>query len=202
MTELDREIALSAALHRLSDEFRGVHDEETVRRFMTCSYEHLHETARVKEMVPLLAERYAHDQLVALSRIEGHGTEHKLVLFICGNNSGRSQMAMGFLGEHAESGVWGWSGGSTPQAETNPVAVAAMAEIGIDISGTHPYPWTDEIVRAADVVVTMGADNVPQHEGVRYVDWDIPHISGLDLAEVRPIRDDIGHRVRTLLADL
>ena len=94
-------------------------------------------------------------------------------------------------------------GGSDPTSEMNPAAVAAMAEVGIDISSEFPKPWTDEIVRAADVVVTMGCgDTCPVYPGKRYLDWDLPDPAGLDLAAVRPIRDDIDRRVRELLTEM
>jgi protein-tyrosine-phosphatase len=95
------------------------------------------------------------------------------------------------------------SGGSTPASEVNPAAAAAMAEIGIDLSSEVPKRWTDEIVRAADVIVTMGCgDSCPVFPGVRYLDWEVRDPAGLPVEEVRPIRDEIGERVRGLLRDL
>jgi protein-tyrosine-phosphatase len=96
-----------------------------------------------------------------------------------------------------------YSGGSEPASEVNPVAVEAMAEVGIDISGETPRRWSDQAVRAADVVVTMGCgDACPVYPGKRYVDWELEDPAGKTLEEVRPIRDEIEHRVRGLLADL
>ena len=101
------------------------------------------------------------------------------------------------------SGVIGWSGGRDPVAEINPTAVAAMAERGIDISQEYPKPWTDEMVRAADVVVTMGCgDTCPFFPGKRYLDWQLDDPAGKTIDEVRPIRDEIERRVRELLAEL
>lgn len=103
----------------------------------------------------------------------------------------------------AEDRVAVHSAGSDPAESVNPVAVAVMAERGIDISGAHPQRWTDEIIQAADVVVTMGCgDTCPVFPGTRYVDWDLADPSGLPIEEVRPIRDDLGERVRGLLAEI
>jgi len=125
------------------------------------------------------------------------------VLFLCVHNAGRSQMALGWFNHLAAGKAVAWSGGSEPGSEINPSAVAAMREVGIDITGEFPKPWTDEIVRAADVVVTMGCgDACPYFPGKRYEDWELNDPAGQDLDQVRPIRDDIGHRVRALLASL
>ena len=125
------------------------------------------------------------------------------VLFLCTHNAGRSQMALGFFHHLAGRGAVAWSGGSEPAYEINPSAVAAMAERGIDITGEYPKPWTDEIVRAADVVVTMGCgDACPVFPGKRYLDWELDDPAGKSLAEVRPVRDEIERRVRALLAEL
>jgi len=125
------------------------------------------------------------------------------VLFLCTHNAGRSQMALGYFTHLAGDRAVAWSGGTEPAAEINPVAVAAMAEVGIDITGEYPKPWTDEIVRAADVVITMGCgDTCPVYPGKRYENWELPDPAGQALDAVRPIRDDIEHRVRRLLADL
>ena len=125
------------------------------------------------------------------------------VLFLCTHNAGRSQMALGFLQHFAGDRAVVWSGGSQPASSINPAAVDAMAERGIDISREHPKPWTDENVKAADVVVTMGCgDACPVFPGRRYEDWQLDDPAGLDVQDVRPIRDEIERRVRRLLADL
>ena len=125
------------------------------------------------------------------------------VLFLCTHNAGRSQMALGFFTHLAGGRAVAWSGGSEPAAEINPAAVAAMAERGIDISREHPKPWTDEIVRAADVVITMGCgDACPVFPGRRYEEWILDDPAGMTLEQVRPIRDDIERRVRALLVEL
>ena len=125
------------------------------------------------------------------------------VLFLCVHNAGRSQMALGWFNHLAGERAVAWSGGSEPGHEINPSAVAAMAEIGIDITGEFPKPWTDEIVRAADVVVTMGCgDACPFFPGKRYEDWALEDPAGHSVEQVRTIRDEIGSRVRALLASL
>lgn len=125
------------------------------------------------------------------------------VLFLCTHNAGRSQMAMGFFKYLAGDRARVFSGGSEPADEVNAAAIAAMAELGIDIAREHPNPWTDAIVQIADVVVTMGCgDSCPYIPGKRYETWDLPDPAGLDLDEVRPIRDAIESRVRCLLGEL
>ena len=125
------------------------------------------------------------------------------MLFLCVHNAGRSQMALGWFNHLAGDRAVAWSGGSEPGTEINPSAVAAMAEVGIDITGEFPKPWTDEIVQAADVVVTMGCgDACPLYPGKRYEDWELDDPAGQDVAAVRPIRDEIRRRVEALLASL
>ena len=125
------------------------------------------------------------------------------VLFVCVHNAGRSQMALGFFEYLAGDAAIAWSGGSEPASQINPAAIEAMAERGIDISREFPKPWTDEVVRAADVIVTMGCgDACPIFPGKRYEDWTVDDPADLDLADVRVIRDDIERRVRTLIGEI
>ena len=126
------------------------------------------------------------------------------VLFLCVHNAGRSQMAAGFMRQLGGGRVNVFSGGSEPAASLNQAAVAAMAERGIDISrrGCREL-WVDGIVRAADVVVTMGCgDACPFYPGKRYLDWELDDPAGKPIEEVRPVRDEIERRVRGLLTDL
>ena len=125
------------------------------------------------------------------------------VLFLCIHNAGRSQMAMGFFAHHAGDRAAVYSGGSEPADHVNPAAVAAMAEKGIDITAEQPKRWTHDMLEAADVVVTMGCGNMcPVLPGRRYEEWLLPDPAGQPLEAVRPIRDEIDQRVRTLLAEL
>jgi arsenate reductase len=125
------------------------------------------------------------------------------VLFLCVHNAGRSQMALGWFRHLAGDGATAWSAGSEPAALVNPAAVAAMAEVGIDIAGEQPQRWTDDLVRRTDVVVTMGCgDACPVVPGVRYEDWPLDDPAGQPIDAVRPVRDEIERRVRDLLARL
>jgi arsenate reductase len=130
-------------------------------------------------------------------------TTQPTVLFLCVHNAGRSQMAAGFMRHLAGERVDVFSGGSEPAAEINQAAVDAMAEKGIDISQELPQPWADDVVRAADVIVTMGCgDACPVYPGKRYLDWELDDPAGRPIEEVRVIRDDIEERVRGLMAEL
>lgn len=125
------------------------------------------------------------------------------VLFLCTHNAGRSQMALGFFTHLAGDKAIGLSGGSAPAREINAAAIEVMREIGIDITGEYPKPWTDQIVRTADLVITMGCgDTCPYFPGKRYENWDLPDPAGRSAEAIRPIRDDIEQRVRNLLAEL
>jgi arsenate reductase len=125
------------------------------------------------------------------------------VLFLCVHNAGRSQMAAGFTRHLGGDGIRVLSGGSEPADQINPSAVAAMAEVGVDITGQQPERWTDERLEMSDVVVTMGCgDTCPYVPGTRYLDWPLEDPAGQGVDAVRPIRDDIEQRVRGLLAEL
>ena len=124
------------------------------------------------------------------------------VLFLCVHNAGRSQMAAGWLRHLGGDRVRVYSAGSEPAGSVNPAAVAVMAEAGIDISTAQPQPWTDDMVRSVDVVVTMGCGDVcPVYPGKRYVDWELDDPAGKPVEEVRPVRDEIRARVVALLGD-
>jgi arsenate reductase len=125
------------------------------------------------------------------------------VLFLCVHNAGRSQMALGWFNHLAAGRAVAWSGGSEPGSEVNPAAVAVMSEVGVDITGEYPKPWTDEIVRAADIVVTMGCgDACPLYPGKHYEEWEVDDPAGLGREAVRAIRDDIRGRVEILLSQI
>jgi arsenate reductase (thioredoxin) len=130
-------------------------------------------------------------------------TSKPAVLFLCVHNAGRSQMAAGWLRHLADDAVEVYSGGSNPGAGTNPAAVEAMAEVGIDIAGQKPRAWTDDDLRAAEVVVTMGCgDTCPVLPGKRYEDWELNDPAGQPVEVVRRVRDEIERRVRDLVARL
>jgi arsenate reductase (thioredoxin) len=201
---IDQQLALRTAATRLRGDFDGIFGAETIERFLDSSYDQFASHSTVPNFLPLLAERFARQRLHALARVEGHHDDGKpTVLFLCVHNAGRSQMALGFFQHLAGDEAVAWSGGSAPGHEINPSAIAAMAERGIDISGEFPKPWTDEIVRAADVVITMGCgDACPVFPGKRYLDWTLDDPAGKSVDAVRPVRDEIERRVRGLLAEL
>ena len=201
---IDQKLALKTAATRLEKDFAGMFGVETIERFLHSSYDQFANRASIPNFLPLLAERFARQRLHALAKVEGKSNDGKpTVLFLCTHNAGRSQMALGFFTHIAGDGAVAWSGGSEPGNEINTAAVAAMAERGIDISGEYPKPWTDEIVQAADVVITMGCgDACPVFPGRRYEEWKLDDPAGMGVDAVRPIRDDIERRVRALLAEL
>lgn len=130
-------------------------------------------------------------------------TDLPTVIFLCVHNAGRSQMAAGWLEHLAGGRIRVLSGGSDPAESINPVAVEAMGEVGIDIAGREPERWTDANLKTSDVIVTMGCgDSCPVIPGKRYLDWELTDPAGKPLEEVRPIRDEIGRRVRDLMVDL
>ncbi|MEV6845185.1 arsenate reductase ArsC [Actinoplanes sp. NPDC051411] len=201
---IDQQLALRTAATNLGRQFGDIYGAETIERFLISSYDQFAGTSTIPNFLPLLAERFARQRLDALARVEGHHRDGKpVVLFLCTHNAGRSQMALGFFTHYAGDRAVAWSGGSEPGNQINPAAIAAMAERGIDITGEYPKPWTDEIVRAADLVITMGCgDACPIFPGTRYENWDLPDPAGLEVADVRPIRDDLERRVHALLDQL
>jgi arsenate reductase len=201
---VDQLHALHSAAAHLRDEFVGVYGTETIDRFLHSSYDQFAATSTVPNFLPLIAERFARQRLMALAKVEGKRDDGRpVVLFLCTHNAGRSQMALGYFEHLVGDRAVAWSGGSEPGREVNAAAVAAMAEVSIDISGEYPKPWTDEVVRAADAVITMGCgDACPVFPGKRYQDWELDDPAGLDLEAVRPIRDEIERRVRRLLQEL
>jgi arsenate reductase len=200
----DQRLALKTAAKALQHEFTGTFAPETIELFLQTSYDQFADRARFANFLPLMAERFARQRLTALARVEGRRHDGvPIVLFLCVHNAGRSQMALGWFNRLAGGRAVAWSGGSEPATEVNPSAVEVMREVGIDIATEFPKPWTDEIVRAADVVVTMGCgDACPIFPGKRYEDWELDDPAGRDVDAVRPVRDEIGRRVRELLTSL
>jgi arsenate reductase (thioredoxin) len=160
--------------------------------------------ARINVFVPVLAHRFARARLKALAQAEGRVVkEQPEVLFVCVHNAGRSQMAAGLVKLRSHGRVHVRSAGSVPADEVNPAVVQAMDEIGVDMSEEFPKPLTDEVVRAADVVITMGCgDACPIYPGKRYEDWELEDPDGKDLGTVRKIRDEIDQRVQNLIGEL
>ncbi len=194
---------LRQAADRLSEEFAGVFSPETISRYMTESTELL-EDAQISVYVPVLAHRFARERLKALAQAEGVvDKDQPEVLFVCVHNAGRSQMAAGLLKLRSNGRINVRSAGSAPGEQINPNAVLALEEVGVDMTEAFPKPLTDEVVRAADVVITMGCgDACPIYPGKRYEDWVLEDPAGQDLDTVRRIRDEIDERVRKLIAEL
>jgi protein-tyrosine-phosphatase len=191
------------AAARLADEFKGIFSEETIARYIGESLDMLG-SSRINAFVPVLAHRFARERLRALAQVEGKLTkEQPEVLFVCVHNAGRSQMAAGLVKLRSDGRIHVRSAGSDPSDEINPAVIEAMTEIGVDMSQEFPKPLTNEVVRAADVVITMGCgDACPIYPGKRYEDWTLDDPAGKDLAAVRLIRDEIDARAQQLVANL
>jgi arsenate reductase len=201
---LDQRQLVRRSLAALQGEFDGTFGPETIERFVADSLDKLIPLATVRSYLPVLAEKFARERLRALAKVEGSMPSLiPGVLFLCVQNAGRSQMAAGWLRHLAGDRVTAYSGGSEPASRINPAAVEAMAEVGIDITSEFPKPWTDEVVRAVDVVVTMGCgDACPLYPGTRYEDWALDDPAGQGVDAVRPIRDEIRRRVEVLMTSL
>lgn len=196
-------LLIKQAAVRLQREFDGTFNAETIEKFIDDSKEKLGARAKFADWLPILIERFTRDRLRALERLEVGTLDKPAVLFLCVHNAGRSQMAAGWLRHLAGDRIDVFSGGSDPGLETNAAAVEAMREVGIDISAEYPKPWTDEIARAADAIITMGCgDACPVFPGKRYEDWELQDPAGQGIEMVREVRDDIRARVEALVESL
>jgi protein-tyrosine-phosphatase len=203
MSPIVRE-ALDSTVGELSEKFHGVFSTETVKRVVDESYVLLADGAEVTTFLPMLAHKFARERLKAAAQAEGK-IEKQLpeVLFVCVHNAGRSQIAAALTHSLSNGTISVRSAGSQPGGQILPLVVSAMSEIGIDIAQEFPKPLTDEVVQAADFVVTMGCgDACPIYPGKRYEDWEIPDPSGMDLDGVREVRDEIRRRVEQLIGQL
>jgi arsenate reductase (thioredoxin) len=191
------------AARALVAEFAGIFSEQTIARYIAESLDLLGDS-RINVYVPVLAHRFARERLRALAQAEGSIVkEQPEVLFVCVQNAGRSQMAAGLVKLRSGGRVHVRSAGSAPGEEINPAVVEAMSELGVDLAEEFPKPLTDEVVRAADVVITMGCgDACPIYPGKRYEDWELDDPAGQDLETVRRIRDEIDVRVQRLVGEL
>ncbi|WP_040835210.1 low molecular weight phosphatase family protein [Nocardia brevicatena] len=203
-SSIDQQIALRSAAGRLEREFEGVFGGETVERFLSSSYDHVRAHADVTDFPPLPAERFTRQRLHALAEVEGRARSGRpMVLFLSAHDAGRGPMALAFFNRMTGDHAVAWSGGDDPVDDVDPVVVEAMREVGIDIGGAFPMPWTEEIARAADVIVTMDyEDDCPAVPGIGYREWDVPDPLGRDIEAVRPIRDELEARVGELVAEL
>jgi arsenate reductase (thioredoxin) len=191
------------AARALVAEFAGIFSEQTIARYIAESLDLLGDS-RINVYVPVLAHRFARERLRALAQAEGSIVkEQPEVLFVCVQNAGRSQMAAGLVKLRSGGRVHVRSAGSAPGEEINPAVVEAMSELGVDLAEEFPKPLTDEVVRAADVVITMGCgDACPIYPGKKYEDWELEDPAGKDLETVRRIRDELDQRVQKLIAEL
>ncbi|MBP1054945.1 arsenate reductase ArsC [Rhodococcus qingshengii] len=201
---LSPQAVLSRTAHDLAAKYVGVFSAQTVERYVFESYTALRRTAKIHTHLTSLAARFAADRLTALAQSSGALTKDvPEVLFVCVHNAGRSQMAAALLDHHARGRVHVRSAGSAPVHEINPAVIAAMAEIGIDLADEFPKPLTDDVVAAADCVVSMGCgDACVVYPGKRYLDWALDDPDGQPLEVVRAIRDDLDARVIALLTEL
>jgi arsenate reductase (thioredoxin) len=186
---------IGRAAEALQREFAGVFSQETIARYIAESADLLGES-RINVFVPVLVHRFARERLKALGQVEGAvAKEEPEVLFVCVHNAGRSQMAAGLVKLRAEGRIHVRSAGSDPGEQ--------MAELGVDMSEEFPKPLTDEVVRAADAVITMGCgDACPIYPGKKYEDWALDDPEGQGVETVRRIRDELDMRVQALIAEL
>ncbi|MEX5298595.1 arsenate reductase ArsC [Kocuria sp. CPCC 205292] len=198
-SQLDTHVLSRTAAH-LAERYAGIFSPETVERYVFESYATLSRTARVRTYLAATAGHFADDRLRALAQSQGKIDKPVAqVLFVCVHNIGRSQIAATLLAHHAGNGVEVRSAGSLPGAEVHPLVVEALKERGIDLTGAYPKPLTDDVVRAADYVITMGCgDACPVYPGKRYLDWGIADPSQETLEGVREIVEAIDTRVQAL----
>ena len=198
------EVYLERLAASLSERFSGVFAAETVERYVLESYTALLRTARVKSHLEVLTTRFATDRLTALAQASGAiPLTVPSVLFVCVQNAGRSQMAAALTQHLSNGAVQVRSAGSSPGESISPAVVSVMAELGLSLDEAFPKPLTDDVVQAADVVVTMGCgDACAIYPGKRYLDWDLTDPADLPLDEVRAVRDAIAARVSVLLEEL
>lgn len=195
---------LHRAAARLAQQFAGMVGEETVERVVFESYTALARTANVSTHLPTVAEKFARDRLVALAQSRGLIAKPvPEILYVCVQNSGRSQMAAAITRHLAGEKVHVRSAGSQPAAGILPGVVTVLEEAGIDVADEFPKPLTDDVIRAADAVVTMGCgDACPLYPGKRYLDWQLNDPADLDLDGIRAVRDEIQQHVEQLLTEL
>ena len=198
------ERALARGVQELAFRYAGSFSVETIDRYVHESYQALYRTAQVKTYLPVLAVRFAGERLAALAQASGKLAKPvPEVLFVCTQNSGRSQIAAALLRRLAGEKVHVRSAGSLPGGEVNPTVVQVMHDRGFDLGLEFPKPITDDFIRAADVIITMGCgDACPIYPGRRYIDWDLPDPANQPVQAVVGIADRIETKVRQLLAEL
>ena len=203
-TTLGADNGYASLVDDLTYRFDGIHDRATVTAAVEQSRIRLEATATIPDFLPVLVARFAREQLTAAAQADGRiATTMPELLFVCVHNAGRSQLAAALAQQLSNGKVHVRSAGSDPTGEINPLVVQVLAERGITLTDAYPKPLTNDVVRAADVIITMGCgDTCPVFPGRRYLDWDIPDPNEADLDTVRDIRDQIQAHITALLRDL
>ena len=184
--------------------YEGIFSRDSIAQAVANAREALEPTATIKDFLPILVSRFAREQLSAAAQAVGRLIKPvPELLFVCVQNAGRSQMAAA-LARHLSAGkVHVRSAGSKPADKINPMAVQVLAERGIALTEAYPKPLTNDVLHAADVIVTMGCgDTCPIYPGKRYLDWDVADPNDQPIDRVRDIRDDLQARITALLRDL
>jgi arsenate reductase (thioredoxin) len=199
--QIDR---LNRVVSALAEKYVGVFAAETIERVVFESYASLLRTGTKASSVTVFAEKFSSDRLRALATAKGNVAKDKPeVLFVCVQNAGRSQMAMALMANLSNGAINVRSAGSMPASEVSEKTIAVMKEIGLDLTEAFPKPLTDDVVQAADVVITMGCgDACPLYPGKKYLDWELEDPAELDLDGVRRVRDEIRAKVEALIAEL
>ncbi|MEN9961825.1 MAG: arsenate reductase [Actinomycetota bacterium] len=199
--QIDR---LNRVVSALAEKYVGVFAAETIERVVFESYASLLRTGTKASSVTVFAEKFSKDRLRALATAKGNVAKDKPeVLFVCVQNAGRSQMAMALMANLSNGAINVRSAGSMPASEVSEKTIAVMKEIGLDLTEAFPKPLTDDVVQAADVVITMGCgDACPLYPGKKYLDWELEDPAELDLEGVRRVRDEIRAKVEALIAEL
>jgi protein-tyrosine-phosphatase len=195
---------LASALKRLEGEFEGIHDRETIKATLDASAQQL-DRGSVKAFLPVLAERFARERLLAQAQTEGHLAKTKPdVLFVSLTGGGRAQIGAALLAKQAGDAVNVHSAGSSADAAVDPKVREALEEVGVDLSEAFTKPVTPEVIADADVVITMGRSvgKVEIPSTVRHVDWRVGNPAGADLDEARRVRDDIERRIEAFVRDV
>ncbi|MFF8843421.1 three-helix bundle dimerization domain-containing protein [Streptomyces sp. NPDC015127] len=200
----DTGAVLARIAARLAARHSRAFSQATVAQYVNECAALLNSGSRTNRHLPVLIERFADHRLRALARARGITAKSvPAVLFVCTENAGRSQLAGALLRRHAHGAVVAMTAGSGPVTDISPVVLRLLAEQGLDIGEEFPKPLTSEAVDAADVVVTLGCgDACPVRAGRRYLDWDLPDLSGLDIESARSVRDTLEARVQRLVAEL
>lgn len=200
---LNTALAMEAARERLGQEFAGLVGQGSVDAVLRASWAHIDAGARLKHHVPLLAERFARGQLWALAKMSGHHVGVPGVLFLDTHDAGRAKMAKGLLVQRAGPGVHAFSAGTDPDIDVAPAVRHVMGEVGVSLEQSFPKPYTEQMLQAADLVVTFGEGaSAVAGAGRPHEHWAVADPRGLPMERVRRIRDDLTAKVADLATRL